>query len=78
MKKTRTDTSGLPKSNLPPVPELDLVLYHWSPTSNRSSINKVGLLLTAVLYKVTGVHHMSVFVMIHIWGGLSAVGCSLR
>ncbi len=44
MKKTRRDTSGLPKSNLPLVPKLDLVLYHWSPTSNRSNINKVGLL----------------------------------
>ncbi len=44
MRKTRKDVSGLPKDKLPPYPELDLVLYHWSPTSNRSSINKYGLL----------------------------------
>lgn len=43
MKTTRKDDSGLPKNKLPPVPELELVLYHWSPTHNRNSINKVGL-----------------------------------
>ncbi len=43
MKKTRKDDSGLPRNKLPPVPELDLNLYHWSPTSNRSNINRVGL-----------------------------------
>ncbi len=43
MKRTRKDDSGLPKTNLPPVPELDLVLYHWSPTKNRPNINRLGL-----------------------------------
>ncbi len=43
MKKTRNDVSGIPKNKLPPVPELDLCLYHWSPTSNRANINKLGL-----------------------------------
>jgi hypothetical protein len=28
---------------LPPVPEPDLFLYHWSPTANRASINRIGL-----------------------------------
>ena len=41
MKVTRKDDSGADK--LPPVPPLDLVLYHWSPTTNRKNINKVGL-----------------------------------
>lgn len=31
------------KNKLPPVPQLDLILYHWSPTANRPSINKYGL-----------------------------------
>jgi hypothetical protein len=43
MKKTRRDISGLPKRKLPPVSELDLVLFHWSPTTNRTNINKLGL-----------------------------------
>jgi hypothetical protein len=43
MRRTRKDHSGTPKDKLPPVPQLDLVLYHWSPTANRASINKVGL-----------------------------------
>lgn len=44
MRRTRKDDSGLPKNKLPPVPKLELVLYHWSPTSNRSNINRNGLL----------------------------------
>lgn len=43
MRRTRTDHSGLPKNLLPAIPPLDLVLYHWSPTANRKSINRVGL-----------------------------------
>ncbi len=43
MRKTRKDESGLPKTKLPPVPELDLIIYHWSPTINRPSINRLGL-----------------------------------
>lgn len=43
MRRTRKDHSGVPKNQLPPVPELDLVLYHWSPSSNRASIEKYGL-----------------------------------
>lgn len=43
MRVKRKDDSGVPKNLLPPVPPLDLVLYHWSPTSNRRSINKIGL-----------------------------------
>ena len=43
MRRTRTDHSGLPKNKLPKVPELSLVLYHWSPTANRPSIERVGL-----------------------------------
>ena len=44
MKRTRNDISGTPKNKLPPVPELDLILYHWSPTTNRGNINRTGLL----------------------------------
>ena len=43
MRRTRTDTSDTPKNLLPPVPTLDLCLYHWSPTTNRNSINRYGL-----------------------------------
>lgn len=43
MQIKRKDDSGAPANNLPPVPVLDLVLYHWSPSSNRRSIEKVGL-----------------------------------
>jgi hypothetical protein len=43
MKTTRKDHSGVPKTNLPPIPPLDLILYHWSPTRNRASINHSGL-----------------------------------
>lgn len=43
MRRIRTDHSGTPKNKLPKVPELDLIIYHWSPTSNRASINKIGL-----------------------------------
>lgn len=35
------DHSG--KTNFPKVPELEVVLYHWSPTANRPSIIKRGL-----------------------------------
>ncbi len=44
MRRTRKDVSGVPKNKLPTVPELDIILYHWSPTKNRRSINKNGLL----------------------------------
>jgi hypothetical protein len=30
-------------NNLPPAPELDLCLYHWTPTRNRQQIQKIGL-----------------------------------
>ena len=43
MRRTRRDTSDTPKNLLPPVPPLDLILYHWSPSTNRNSINRVGL-----------------------------------
>ncbi len=43
MKRTRKDDSGQPKRNLPSIPKLDLVLYHWSPTTNRASIKRLGL-----------------------------------
>lgn len=43
MKRTRKDHSGEQKNNLPPIPELDLILYHWSPSYNRKSINRFGL-----------------------------------
>lgn len=43
MRKTRTDHSGVPKNKLPPIPKLDLCLYHWSPISNRAKINRFGL-----------------------------------
>jgi hypothetical protein len=43
MRKTRRDVSELPKTNLPPVPELDLVIFHWSPSTNRANIYRVGL-----------------------------------
>ncbi len=45
MKRTRKDVSELPKTNLPPVPELDLVIFHWSPSTNRSNIYRVGLVI---------------------------------
>lgn len=43
MRRSRIDHSGTPKNKLPPVPPLDLVLYHWSPTRNRKSIERRGL-----------------------------------
>lgn len=43
MRKTRKDHSGAPKTNLPAVPELDLILYHWSPAKNRKNITLRGL-----------------------------------
>lgn len=43
MRRSRTDHSGLPKNKLPPVPKPDLILFHWSPTKNRNSINHNGL-----------------------------------
>lgn len=30
-------------TKLPTLPELELCLYHWSPTSNRNMINRFGL-----------------------------------
>lgn len=41
MGATHKDHSGSAK--LPPIPPLELVLYHWSPTTNRKSIEKKGL-----------------------------------
>ena len=43
MRRTRKDHSGTDNSSLPAVPELDLVLYHWSPRQNRANILKQGL-----------------------------------
>lgn len=43
MRRTRKDHSGLPRNKLPPVPKLDLLLFHWSPVTNRDSINRIGL-----------------------------------
>lgn len=43
MRTTRKDDSGVPKNKLPPVPDLEVVLYHWSPSSNRKSIERYGL-----------------------------------
>ena len=43
MRRTRKDVSGVPRSKLPPLPESDLLFYHWSPTRNRNSINRYGL-----------------------------------
>lgn len=43
MKVTRKDQSEAPKNKLPPVPEVDLILYHWSPIKNRKQIKKLGL-----------------------------------
>lgn len=44
MRKIRTvrrDISG--KDPVPGIPEPDLVVFHWSPSKNRKSINKLGL-----------------------------------
>lgn len=38
--KTRDDRVG---DRLPPAPEPELNLYHWSPTRNRRSIERQGL-----------------------------------
>lgn len=43
MRTTRKDHSGVSGNLLPPVPELELVLYHWSPSSNRKRIEHDGL-----------------------------------
>lgn len=43
MKTTRKHDDPSVGSNLPKVPNLDLVLYHWSPTTNRRSIERLGL-----------------------------------
>lgn len=43
MRVTRKDHSRTLKNNLPPVPERDLIFYHWSPTKNRNQIKKLGL-----------------------------------
>lgn len=32
------------RNNLPTVPELELCLFHWSPTSKRKSIERLGLI----------------------------------
>lgn len=41
MKTTRKDHSGAKK--LPKKPDLEVVLYHWTPTTNRNRINRLGL-----------------------------------
>lgn len=43
MKRTIKDLRDS-KNKLPAVPPLELVLYHWSPSSNRSGIIRYGLL----------------------------------
>lgn len=43
MRRTIKNHSGLPRDKLPPVPEVDLNLYHWSPSSNYNNINRMGL-----------------------------------
>lgn len=43
MRTTRRDDSGAPRSKLPAIPKLELVLYHWSPTANRRGIERHGL-----------------------------------
>lgn len=43
MRRTRKHHGPEPKNNLPPVPQSDLLLYHWSPTRNRRSITHSGL-----------------------------------
>lgn len=43
MRRTRKDHSGIPKGQLPAVPELEIVLYHWTPSKNRARIQKEGL-----------------------------------
>jgi len=43
MRRTRKDLTDAPRNNLPKLPKLDLIFYHWSPTRNRNSINKYGL-----------------------------------
>lgn len=43
MKRTRKDHSGTPRNKLPPIPEPDILIYHWSPSTNRNSINRLGL-----------------------------------
>lgn len=43
MRRKITDHSGEPKNNLPPTPKPDLLIFHWSPTTNRNSIKRRGL-----------------------------------
>lgn len=43
VRRKRTDHSGAPKNNLPAVPKLEIVLYHWTPSRNRDRIQKEGL-----------------------------------
>ena len=45
MYRTVKDHSGLPLRMLPPVPKSHRILYHWSPTSNRRNIQKLGLVI---------------------------------
>lgn len=45
MRRTHKDHSDIPKNKLPKIPKLDLILYHWSPTTNRVSINHNGLMI---------------------------------
>lgn len=32
-----------PETKFPPLPPIDRILYHWSPSSNRASITRHGL-----------------------------------
>lgn len=41
MRRRVKDLSGL---NIKTVPNPEAILYHWSPTSNRNSINRYGLM----------------------------------
>lgn len=55
MKVTRRDVSGeYDNNNLPPVPERDLYLFHWSPTKNRKQINKLGLRIGGPSLQIKG------------------------
>lgn len=43
MRRKVKDDSGQGLNRLPDVPQRDLILFHWSPSTNRSRINRYGL-----------------------------------
>lgn len=43
IKTKKRDVSGIPKNKLPPIPERDICVYHWSPSKNRKQIERYGL-----------------------------------